>query len=77
MKQKDLQNQIKKDLNVLSSKYSKMGDEQELFFMAYTSETFLVSMIKNVPATQSLIIFVNILKNILTNLVATYVDNKN
>ena len=53
-----------------------MGDEQELFFMAYTSETFLVSMIKNVPASQSLIIFVNILKNILTNLVDTYVPNK-
>jgi len=35
-----------------------------------------VSMIKNVPATQSLIIFVNILKNILTNLVDTYVPNK-
>ena len=53
-----------------------MGDEQELFFMAYTSETFLLSMIKNVPASQSLIIFVNILKNILTNLVDTYVPNK-
>jgi hypothetical protein len=76
MKQKELQNQIKKDLNTLSTKYSNMGNEQELFFMAYTSETFLVSMIKNVPATQSLIIFVNILKNILANLVETYVDKK-
>jgi|TARA_B100001758_G_C18288720_1_gene545765 hypothetical protein len=76
MKQKELQKQIEKDLAKLGTKYRGMGDEQELFFMAYTSETFLVSMIKNVPATQSLIIFVNILKNILTNLVDTYVPNK-
>ena len=76
MKQKELQKQIEKDLAKIVSKYRAMGDEQELFFMAYTSETFLVSMIKNVPASQSLIIFVNILKNILTNLVDTYVPNK-
>ncbi len=76
MKQKELQKQIEKDLAKLGTKYRSMGDEQELFFMAYTSETFLVSMIKNVPASQSLIIFVNILKNILTNLVDTYVPNK-
>jgi len=76
MKQKELQKQIEKDLDKLGNKYSEMGDEQELFFMAYTSETFLVSMIKNVPASQSLIIFVNILKNILTNLVDTYAVKK-
>lgn len=76
MKQKELQKEIEKDLGKLGDKYSEMGDEQELFFMAYTSETFLVSMIKNVPASQSLIIFVNILKNILTNLVDTYAIKK-
>ena len=76
MKQKELQKQIEKDLSKLGDKYSKMGNEQELFFMAYTTETFLVSMIKNVPASQSLIIFVNILKNILTNLVDTYAVKK-
>ncbi|OUW99539.1 MAG: hypothetical protein CBD88_00425 [Flavobacteriales bacterium TMED228] len=76
MKQKELQKEIEKDLDKLGNKYSEMGDEQELFFMAYTSETFLVSMIKNVPASQSLIIFVNILKNILTNLVDTYAIKK-
>ena len=76
MKQKELQKEIEKDLDKLGNKYSEMGDEQELFFMAYTSEIFLVSMIKNVPASQSLIIFVNILKNILTNLVDTYAIKK-
>lgn len=76
MKQKELQKQIEKDLDKLGDKYSEMGNEQELFFMAYTTETFLVSMIKNVPASQSLIIFVNILKNILTNLVDTYAIKK-
>lgn len=76
MKQKELQKQIEKDLSKLGDKYSEMGNEQELFFMAYTTETFLVSMIKNVPASQSLIIFVNILKNILTNLVDTYAVKK-
>ena len=76
MKQKELQKQIEKDLDKLGNKYSEMGNEQELFFMAYTTETFLVSMIKNVPASQSLIIFVNILKNILTNLVDTYAIKK-
>ena len=76
MKQKELQKQIEKDLDKLGNKYSEMGNEQELFFMAYTTETYLVSMIKNVPASQSLIIFVNILKNILTNLVDTYAIKK-
>tara|TARA_B100001113_G_C20519295_1_gene366536 strand:- start:111 stop:341 length:231 start_codon:yes stop_codon:yes gene_type:complete len=76
MKQKELQKQIEKDLSKLGDKYSEMGNEQELFFMAYTTETFLVSMIKNIPASQSLIIFVNILKNILTNLVDTYAVKK-
>ena len=56
MKQKQLEEQIKKDLAKLGTKYRAMGNEQELFFMAFTAETFLLSMIKNVPAAQSLIL---------------------
>ena len=44
--------------------------------MAYVVENFLINMIKNIPATQTLIIFVNLLKNILQTLVDTYVDKK-
>ena len=75
MKQKQLEEQIKKDLAKLGTKYRAMGNEQELFFMAFTAETFLLSMIKNVPAAQSLIIFVNILNNTLQNLLKTYAPN--
>jgi hypothetical protein len=77
MKQKQLQDQIKKDILQLASKYREQGNEQELFFMAYVVENFLINMIKNIPASQTLIIFVNLLKNILSTLVETYVDKKN
>tara|TARA_B100001142_G_C14200239_1_gene603473 strand:- start:429 stop:662 length:234 start_codon:yes stop_codon:yes gene_type:complete len=76
MKQKELQEQIKKDILKLGAKYREQGNEQELFFMAYVCENFLINMIKNIPATQTLIIFVNLLKNILQTLVDTYVDKK-
>ncbi len=76
MKQKELKEQIKKDILKLGAKYREQGNEQELFFMAYVVENFLINMIKNIPATQTLIIFVNLLKNILQTLVDTYVDKK-
>ena len=46
------------------------------FFVCYMAEQMLISMVKNLPADQSIVFFINILQGMLRDINETYIQKR-
>jgi hypothetical protein len=76
MNQEKLQAEIRDDFEKLSNKYDKKGTGVYAFFVCYMAEQMLISMVKNLPADQSIVFFINILQGMLRDINETYIQKR-